>query len=109
MRIITMDESHVAAIAQMEKLCFSDPWSENSISYELTNRLIALAEKNGCDYAVDLFYLYGSDAAHAFRAGNNLRPAAFGMGVYCSHGAERTHMKGIENTVRLLVAYLLGA
>ena len=39
MRIITMDESHVAAIAQMEKLCFSDPWSENSISYELTNRL----------------------------------------------------------------------
>ena len=39
MRIITMDESHVAAIAQMEKLCFSDPWSENSIAYELTNRL----------------------------------------------------------------------
>ena len=34
-----MDESHVAAIAQMEKLCFSDPWSENSIAYELTNRL----------------------------------------------------------------------
>lgn len=34
-----MDESHVAAIAQMERLCFSDPWSENSISYELTNRL----------------------------------------------------------------------
>ena len=77
--------------------------------YALTNRLIAAAERNGCDYAVDLFYLYGSDAAHAFRAGNNLRPAAFGMGVYCSHGAERTHMKGIENTVRLLLAYLLEA
>jgi ribosomal-protein-alanine N-acetyltransferase len=34
-----MDESHVAAIAQMEKLCFSDPWSEKSIGSELNNRL----------------------------------------------------------------------
>lgn len=37
--IVKMDESHVAAIAAMEKLCFSDPWSENSIAYELTSRL----------------------------------------------------------------------
>ena len=34
-----MDESHVAAIAQLEKLCFSDPWSEKSIGSELNNRL----------------------------------------------------------------------
>lgn len=27
----------VPRIAQLEKLCFSDPWSENSISSELTN------------------------------------------------------------------------
>ena len=39
MRIVTMDESHVAAIAQLEKLCFSDPWSEKSIGSELNNRL----------------------------------------------------------------------
>lgn len=37
--IVTMNENHVAAIAQLEKLCFSDPWSENAIAYELTNRL----------------------------------------------------------------------
>ena len=37
--IVKMDESHVAPIAAMEKLCFSDPWSENSIAYELTSRL----------------------------------------------------------------------
>ena len=37
--IVKMDESHVTAIAGIEKLCFSDPWSENSISYELTSRL----------------------------------------------------------------------
>ncbi len=37
--IVKMDETHVAAIAALEKLCFSDPWSENSIAYELTSRL----------------------------------------------------------------------
>ena len=34
-----MTQNHVAAIAELEKLCFSDPWSENSIAYELTSRL----------------------------------------------------------------------
>ena len=39
MEIVKMEQSHVAPIAALEKLCFSDPWSENSIAYELTNRL----------------------------------------------------------------------
>jgi len=34
-----MDESHVSQIAQLEKLCFSDPWSERSIATELTSDL----------------------------------------------------------------------
>ena len=34
-----MDESHVAAIAQLEKLCFNDPWSEKSIATELNSKL----------------------------------------------------------------------
>lgn len=37
--LLQMDESHVAQIVQMEKMCFSDPWSENSISSELKNPL----------------------------------------------------------------------
>ena len=37
--IVKMDENHVAPIAELEKICFSDPWSENSIAYELTSRL----------------------------------------------------------------------
>ena len=75
--------------------------------YDLTNRLISLAEDADCDYAVDVFYRYGTDANAAMRAGNNLRAAAFGMAVICSHGMERTHMQGIENTVGLLLAYIL--
>ena len=39
MRITLMESAHVSQVAQLEKLCFSAPWSENSISSELTNPL----------------------------------------------------------------------
>ena len=39
MRITLMESTHVSQVAQLEKLCFSAPWSENSISSELTNPL----------------------------------------------------------------------
>ena len=39
MEIVKMTDAHVASIAEIEKLCFSDPWSERSIASELTNRL----------------------------------------------------------------------
>ncbi|MBQ7935061.1 MAG: M42 family metallopeptidase [Clostridia bacterium] len=75
--------------------------------YELTNRLIDYAKKAECDYAVDVFFRYSTDANASLRAGNNLRNGAFGMAVYCSHGMERTHVTGLENTVNLLLAYVL--
>ncbi len=34
-----MDEGHVPQIAALEKICFSQPWSENSIVSELSNPL----------------------------------------------------------------------
>ena len=34
-----MESAHVSQVAQLEKLCFSAPWSENSISSEMTNPL----------------------------------------------------------------------
>ena len=34
-----MDEIHVSQVAELEKVCFSDPWSENAIRSELTNPL----------------------------------------------------------------------
>ena len=39
MEIVRMNESHVSQIAALEKLCFSDAWSEKSIASELTNKL----------------------------------------------------------------------
>lgn len=39
MNIRKMNRNDVQAIAQMEKQCFSDPWSENSIAAEVDNPL----------------------------------------------------------------------
>ena len=39
MIITKMTESHVAQVAELEKLCFRDPWSENSVASELHNAL----------------------------------------------------------------------
>ena len=39
MRIERMNHSHVSQVADLEKLCFSDPWSENSVASELNNPL----------------------------------------------------------------------
>jgi len=39
MEIVKMEKIHTEQIAALEKVCFSDPWSINSINYELTNSL----------------------------------------------------------------------
>ena len=39
MIISKMQQHHIVQIAELEKLCFNDPWSENSIASELNNRL----------------------------------------------------------------------
>lgn len=39
MEVIKMTEAHVSSIAELEKLCFQNPWSVNSIASELRNPL----------------------------------------------------------------------
>lgn len=38
-KIVKMCPDHVAAVAELEKTCFSMPWSENAVRGELTNPL----------------------------------------------------------------------
>ena len=49
MIITAMCEQHVAQVAELEKLCFSDPWSEKSVASELNNALALwlVAEDSG--------------------------------------------------------------
>lgn len=39
MELIPMNPSHVAQVAALERVCFTDPWSEASVAGELANEL----------------------------------------------------------------------
>ena len=39
MILTNMENRHVPQVAALEKMCFSDPWSENSVASELENPL----------------------------------------------------------------------
>lgn len=85
-------------------ICAKD--SSGPYDYQLTNQLINLAKENKIDYVVDIFPHYGSDVSAALAGGNNIRGALIGQGVHASHGMERTHKKGLENTFKLVKAYV---
>ena len=86
-------------------ICAKD--SSGPYDYELTSKLIELAKGEQLNYVVDIYPMYGSDVSAALSAGNDIRGALIGPGVAASHGMERTHWDGVENTIKLLLAYLL--
>jgi putative aminopeptidase FrvX len=86
-------------------ICAKD--SNGPYDYDVTTRLINLAKEKQIDYVVDIFPHYGSDVSSALRGGNDIRGALIGQGVHASHGMERTHRRGLENTLKLLKAYIL--
>ena len=75
--------------------------------YDLTNKLIDCAKEVDCGYALDVFYRYSTDGAAAFKMGNNIKAACFGMAVICSHGIERTHIDGLNGTTNMILEYML--
>lgn len=85
-------------------ICAKD--SSGPYDYDMTSRLIQLAKDNNIDYIIDVFPHYGSDASAALRGGNNIKAALIGPGIHASHSMERTHIKAIQNTLDLLIAYI---
>ena len=85
-------------------ICVKD--SAGPYSYQTVTGLIRAAKENGIGFAADVYPFYGSDADAALRAGYDLRHGLIGPGVYASHGYERSHKDGVENTLKLLAAYI---
>ncbi len=84
-------------------ICAKD--SHGPYNYEVVSRLVRLAQENKLDYAVDVYPFYGSDVDVALKAGHEVRHGLIGAGVYASHGYERSHIEGVRNTLKLLIAY----
>ena len=65
MEIRLMRSEDISAIAKLEKICFSDPWSENSIASELNNPLscwlVAVEGDSLAGYVGSQTVLDGSD------------------------------------------------
>ena len=85
-------------------ICAKD--SGGPYHYDVGSALIEAARTARVDFAVDVYPHYGSDAEAGLRSGIDCRHGLIGSGVYASHGYERSHVKGMENTFRLLKAYL---
>ncbi|HQB98197.1 MAG TPA: peptidase M42, partial [Candidatus Cloacimonadota bacterium] len=85
-------------------ICAKD--SGGPYDYDVTDALVRLAKKLDLQYAVDIYPYYGSDVEGALRAGYDIRHGLIGPGVFASHGYERTHTQAVENTLKLLEAYL---
>ncbi|MFA7057717.1 MAG: M42 family metallopeptidase [Candidatus Cloacimonadales bacterium] len=94
---LTTDEYKVS-------ICVKD--SGGPYDYDLTGDLIKIAEDLKLDHALDIYPSYGSDVEATLRAGYDIRHGLIGPGVFASHGYERTHKSGIENTLKLLVEYV---
>lgn len=85
-------------------ICAKD--SAGPYNYDVVTNLINTAKANDIDFAVDVYPHYGSDADAALRAGYDVKHGLIGAGVYASHGYERSHKKGAQNTFRLLINYV---
>ncbi len=86
-------------------ICAKD--SSGPYSYDIVESLIKLSEENDVKHAVDIYPMYSSDVSAARRAGQNIRGGLIGMGVRASHGVERTHIKGVLNTIKLIHLYIM--
>jgi putative aminopeptidase FrvX len=86
-------------------VCVKD--SSGPYDYEFSRRLIDLAKANAIDCRVDIYSYYASDVSQALRAGYDVRGALIGPGVDASHSYERLHQRSLEESAKLLLAYLL--
>ncbi len=84
-------------------ICAKD--SSGPYDYDMTGKLIELAEMSALNFVIDVFPFYGSDVSAALRGGNDLKGALIGPGVHASHGMERTHVNALEDTAHLLALY----
>ena len=85
-------------------ICAKD--SSGPYDYEIVSKFIELAKVNGLNFAVDIYPFYGSDVSAALRGGNDIKGGLIGPGVNASHGMERSHKMAIDNTIKLILAYL---
>ncbi|HEU4964432.1 MAG TPA: M42 family metallopeptidase [Bacilli bacterium] len=85
-------------------ICAKD--SSGPYHYGMRKHLVELAKQHNVYYQVDIYPHYGSDASAALHAGVDVKHGLIGPGIDASHSTERTHKDSLDNSVKLIVAYL---
>lgn len=85
-------------------ICVKD--ASGPYHYGLRKNLVKLAEANNIAFKLDIYPFYGSDASAAIRSGHDIVHGLIGPGIDSSHAFERTHVKSLENTAKLLYHYV---
>lgn len=104
---VALDIGLVADDAHGDEKKVSIAARDNKTVYDLKIRkkLQEAADKNGINYTVGVYNRYGSDATASILQGADLRYACIGPNVDATHHYERTHVDGIVETIKLLIAY----
>ena len=81
---------------------------DNKTPYDITVRmgLVEAAEMNDVKYTIDVYNRYGSDSSATLLQAFDFKSACIGPSVESSHHYERTHIDGVIETIKLLIAYL---
>lgn len=106
---LALDIGTVGGGHTSDERCVTILAKDTKTPYDLDfkKKLVQIAESKGIDYRIDVHNRYGSDASAAILQGFDVSCACIGMGVDATHHYERTHVKGVENNLRLLLEYLL--
>ena len=75
--------------------------------FGLRKRLTQICKEKDIKYCTDVFNGYQSDGSQAMRSGYDCRVACIGPALRFSHSYERTHERAIEQTMRLVIHYLM--
>ena len=90
---------------KMVSICAKD--SAGPYDYDITSRLAKLAKENDLNYCIDIYPHYSSDVTCARCCGADIRGGLLGPGFFASHAYERSSLEAVENTMKLLIAYML--
>jgi len=85
-------------------LCVKD--SGGPYHFETTERLRTLGQRYSIPLKTDIYPYYSSDGSAYWRGGGRARVGLVGPGVGGSHHYERSHTDALDDTARLLWAYL---
>ncbi len=107
--LLSLDMAVVAPKQESDEysvtICAKDAGGPYHLGFR--RELERLAQVHGLKYKSDIYPYYGSDGEAYWRAGGNVRVGLIGPGVDASHHYERTHRDALENTAKLIAAYLL--